>query len=295
MRRLPPLNAIRAFEAAARLGSASRAAAELCVTHSAISKQIGTLENWLETKLFQRVGKRLVLTPPGRRLLLEAQSTFDRLAAVIMEISPRNGKSALRVAAPPTFLMRWLVPRLSGFQLMHPAIEIQLSTRRENATPLPEGFDVAIRRSDERLPDQACIPFLRERISPAAAPRLLRDIGSTIPPAHLSMLPWLIADMRPHDWADWLSHAGNDGLKPRTTLHFDHTYLAIEAAIDGLGVVMAPLGLLRDELANGQLVLLCPDIILELPGYFAVVRAAQRRTPPVSALLQWLVAEADKN
>ena len=293
MRRLPPLNALRAFEAAARLGSATRAAAELCVTHSAVSKQIGVLEAWLQNSLFQRQGKRLLLTPAGRRLLLEAQSAFDRLAAVAADIAPQAGRRTLRLTAPPTFLMRWLVPRLSTFQRAHPDIEIQLSTRRETATPLPGGFDVAIRRSSEHDPGQLCVPFMPERVSPAAAPLLLGR-SRRLAPERLAAMPWLIADMRPHDWPDWLAHAGRRDLQPRQALHFDHTYLAIEAALDGLGVVMAPLGLVQGELAAGQLLLPCPSIVLEQPGYFAVTPAAGRTAPAVAALLDWLRGEAAK-
>jgi len=286
-RRLPPLNALRAFEAAARHGSLTKAAEELCVTHSAVSKQVALLEAWLGRAVFHREGRRLTLAPSGDALYREVSSAFQRIADAAARASPRHGAVHLHVTAPPTFMMRWLVPRLADFQLAHPAIQIHLSNRRDAERPLPEGYDLAIRRGHGKWPGMHAVGFMDERITPVCSPRLVKA-KKALRPETLHTMTWLRAEMRPADWEAWLAHAGVTAQAPRNALYFDHTYLALEAAIDGLGVAMAPLQLIDDELQSGRLRLLFPRLVAPAPGYYIVCRKSSQGQRAVSAFIEWL-------
>lgn len=149
-RRLPPLNAVRTFEAAARLESFSAAADELCVTHGAVSRQVGQLEAWLGHNLFERRGRRVVLTAPGRAYLSEISAALDRIALATDEQLRVTRQQIIRVNAPTTFALRWLLPQLSNFQLTNPAVEIRLTTSDEPIERLRDECDVAIRGSDQK-------------------------------------------------------------------------------------------------------------------------------------------------
>jgi len=145
-RRLPPLNSVRAFEAAARLGSFSRAADELHVTHGAVSRHVQLLENWLGTPLFRRQNRRVELTDPGRVYLAEVGAALDRIASATAQHLERGRGRLLRVNATTTLTLRWLIPRLSGFQLANPSIEIRITTSNEVVEALGSEFDVIIRQ-----------------------------------------------------------------------------------------------------------------------------------------------------
>jgi LysR family glycine cleavage system transcriptional activator len=144
IRRLPPLNAIKAFEAAARHGSFTRAAVELCVTHGAVSRQIRALEEWLGVKLFVRTSRNAVVTEAGAALLNETGPALDRLAAAAERLRQRRFQQSLRVAALPTFAMRWLIPRLPAFQRDHPEIEVRLITASTAAEQFQMEADIVL-------------------------------------------------------------------------------------------------------------------------------------------------------
>ena len=225
--------------------------------------------------------------PSGDALYREVSGAFQRIADAAARASPRHGPVHLHVTAPPTFMMRWRVPRLADFQLTHPDIQIHLSNRRDAGQPLPEGYDLAIRRGSGRWPEMHASAFMDEQITPVCSPRLLK--GRKAPrPNTLHTMTWLRAEMRPADWEAWLARAGITAQAPRNALYFDHTYLALEAAIDGLGVAMAPLQLIDDELQSGRLQVLFPKLVAPAPGYYSVYRKSSQGQRAVSAFIEWL-------
>lgn len=289
MRRLPPLNSLKAFEAVARLGSVVRAAEELCVSHGAVSKQLLNLERWLDVPLFDRSSGRMVTTAAGRHLLEESRAALDRIAEAVADIAPGGDERVLVVSAPPTMTLRWLVPRLTSFIRQHPGIRIQLNNRRDRETALPGGVDVAIRRGHTPHPQLSASTFMSEAITPVCAPGLLRTRPKTA--RQLADHTWLTADMRPADWRLWLAFAGIPELQPAASLSFDHTYLALEAALDGLGIAMGPRYLIQDDIEAGRLLVMFPQLLAPSHDYVFVHDIRRAGDPAIAALQAWLQAE----
>lgn len=293
MRRLPPLNSLKAFEAAARLGSVVRAADELCVSHGAVSKQLLNLERWMNVALFDRSPGKMGLTAAGRYLLEETRTALDRIDAAVAHLAPGSDERVLVVSAPPTMTLRWLVPRLTSFLREHPGIRIQLNNRRERDTALPAGVDVAIRRGHTPDSQLSATTFMNEAVTPVCAPGLERARPKT--PAGLAACTWLTADMRPADWRHWLAFAKEAALQPAASLSFDHTYLALEAALDGLGVAMGPRYLIQDDIDAGRLRVIFPRLLAPSNPYIVVHDIRRAGDPAIAAFKAWLQAEGARH
>ncbi|OWJ61429.1 transcriptional regulator GcvA [Inquilinus limosus] len=290
-RRLPPLNALRAFEAAARHGSFRDAAAELGVTHGAISRHVRLLEDWLGPPgLFRRLNRRVVLTPTGAALLADTGAALDRLAAAAERHRARRGAPApavLRVNALATFSLRWLLPRLAGFRDRHPEIEVRLTTSNEPVDALREPYDVVIRGGPDTFYGFTARQFLTERRLPACSPALLDRLPlAEVPDLRHHTL--LHASSLPRIWAGWLAAAGAPGLEPAASLTFDHFYLTLQAALDGLGVAMGPSALIAADVAAGRLVTPFPDVSLPSRAYHAYRPESQAGDPVAEAFCAWL-------
>ncbi|WP_441276958.1 LysR substrate-binding domain-containing protein [Tardiphaga sp. 172_B4_N1_3] len=290
-RSLPPLNAVRAFEAAARLGSLKEAAVELSVTHGAVSQQIRLLEDWLGAPaLFRRSVRRVVLTPAGAALLTEFGPALDRISAAVQQHRTRRHDApsiVLHVNALATFSLRWLLRRMGAFRSEHPDIEVRLSTSNETIDALAEPFDVVIRGGPDTFPGYTSRFLFGERRLPVCSPTILdraplTDIGD------LSRHTLLHVSSMARLWRDWLAEAGEPALRPEASLTFDHFYLTIQAAIDGLGVAMGPTALVADDLAAGRLMTPFPDISLSARSYFAYLPDARRTDPHIAVFCDWL-------
>lgn len=290
MRRLPPLNALKAFEAAARHESFSRAAVELCVTHGAISKQIDLLEQRLGIKLFRRAPGGVVPTEACRAYQAEIAAALDRIAAATSSLSGREYPDSLDINAPPTFTIKWLVPRLSKFQIRNPSLEIRLSTKRGDVATALQDADIVIRRGPDTWKQVHSRLFLKEAITPVCAPRLARR-KTLKTPADLKRHVWLYADARPTDWETWLEMAGIEGLAPLRALRFDHSSLSLEAAADGMGIAMGPLSMIRNELDAGVLVMPFPKLIAITPGYYSTCSKSRGDDPKIVEFCNWLQSE----
>lgn len=290
-RDLPPLNAVRAFEAAARHGSFKEAAAELGVTHGAISQQVKLLEDWLGSPaLFRRLSRRVVLTPSGAALLAEFGPALDRITTAVLQHRGRRGATpatVLRVNALATFSLRWLLPRLTLFRTERPDIEVRLTTSNEPLDALPEAFDVVIRGGPDVFHGYTSRLLLSERRLPVCKPSLLakRSLRNV---DDLSRHTLLHVTSMPRLWQDWLAAAGHAGLKAPSSLTFDHFYLTIQAAVDGLGVAMGPTALVADDLAAGRLVTPFPDISLPARSYFAYIPESLGADPVITLFCDWL-------
>ncbi len=294
-RLLPPLNAVRAFEAAARRGSFKDAAAELGVTHGAISRQISLLEEWMGMPpLFRRLSRGVALTPAGDALLGEFGPALDRISAAAQRHRERRGEpvaTVLRVNALATFSLRWLLPRLTLFRSAHPGIEVQLTTANEPVDALPEEYDVVIRGGPDTFHGFVSRPLLNERRLPVCSPGLIRQHALSTA-RDLERHTLLHVSSVPKLWRDWLDLAGCSGLKPAASLTLDHFYLSIQAAVDGLGVAMGPTALVGDDLAAGRLVMPFPALSLPARSYFAYLPQRAVINPASLVFCAWLATSA---
>jgi len=288
-RHLPPLNSLRAFEAAARLGSFKAAAAELFVTHGAISRHIQQLETWLGAPLFERRHRQVVVTDSGQRYWAEVSAVFDRLALATAEQLEQGRHRVLRINVPATFTLRWLLPRLSLFQLNHPGLEVRLTTSNEPIGPLTEGFDVVIRGGPLTVDGYVAQEFLAEARVPVCKPGLLKQ-HPLKHPVDLQHHTLLHAATYPGMWAEWLAAAGVPDLQARHALTLEHFYLTLQAALDGLGVAMGPMALVADDVAEGRLIMPFPAPALPTWRYFFYVPGARAVDPAVMAFCAWLEA-----
>jgi LysR family transcriptional regulator, glycine cleavage system transcriptional activator len=293
-RTLPPLNAVRAFEAAARLGSFKEAAIELGVTHGAISQQVRLLEDRLGAPaLFRRSTRRVTLTPAGTALLEEIGPALDRISAAVQRHRATNGEvpaAVLRVNALATFSMRWLLPRLSRFRDERPDIEVHLTTSNDPIDALADTFDVVIRGGPDSFDGFTSRLFLSERRLPVCSPALI----AKLPLKEISDLAQhtlLNVTSMPRLWHNWLTQAGQARLTPAATLTFDHFFLTIQAAIDGLGVAMGPTALISDDAAAGRLITPFPDVSLPARSYFAYLPAGSESGSQTAAFCDWLEKE----
>ena len=289
-RRLPPLNALRAFEAAARLGSFSAAAGALHVTHGAVSRQVRQLEKWLGVTVFERTGRRVRLTDPGRDYLHAVQSGFDVIAAATRRLAETGPRRRIAIDALPTFTMRWLLPRLARFPL-HSEVELRLVTSDRPLAGAADGFDVAIRRGPEDWPGCVAQEFLVEHDIPVCSPALLARIPLN-ELRDLSRHTLLYSDTRPYAWERWLTAAGIPEMAVTARQQYDHFYLTLQAAIDGLGVALGPRPIIDDELNAGRLVMPLAKPMVRARGYWWVIPNSRAGDPVLRAFCDWLSREA---
>ncbi len=290
--RLPPLNALRAFEAAARLGSFTAAAEVLHVTHGAVSRQVRSLEDWLGIALFERKGRRVWLTGPGREYLQAVQSSFDTIVAATRRLAETGAKRQIAIDALPTFTMHWLLPRLTRFQMRYPAVELRLTTSDSPLSGAVGGFDIAIRRGPQDWPGCVAQEFLVENEIPVCSPALLKRIP--LAEVHdLARHTLLSSNGRAHSWERWLSAAGVPDLTSAARQQFDHFYLTLQAAVDGLGVALGPRPVIDDELASGRLVAPLDGPIVRSRAYHWLMPNARAGDPVLRAFCDWLVEEAN--
>ncbi|MDR3466379.1 MAG: LysR substrate-binding domain-containing protein [Xanthobacteraceae bacterium] len=293
MRRLPPLNALRVFEVAARTGSYAEAGAELGLTHGAVSRQIAALEDWLGQRLFVRTGRRMAATPAARVFAAEVSLSFDRVITAAEACGRLDARRILRVSAPTTFAMRWLIPRLERFHAARAEVEVAVTTTTTLHDELRGGFDVAIRRGSaerEAWPQHRAVAFLGEAdtliMSPALFARQpvrqLEDIAGHV---------LLATETRPGDWSDWLDRAGLGHAAAQRRRVFDHFFVTRQAVEDGLGLGIGPLPVLQTDLAAGRLLAPFPTIIVPRQSYVALIPFDADKTSTLTRFIDWLVAE----
>ncbi|WP_458098073.1 LysR substrate-binding domain-containing protein [Roseomonas sp. WA12] len=285
-RRLPPLNAVRAFEAAGRHSSLTKAAAELGVTHGAVSRQVAQLEAWLGVPLFLRRPAQLVLTDAGRGYLAEATAALDRLSLASMQVREQAFTGTLHVNAPPTFTMRWLIPRMSGFQRRHPEVEIRMTTSL-GPVAFDGTYDIAIRGSLAPLQAAVSAAFMTEVIVPVCHADLAEG-GRLVRPDQLSAHTLIAYATQPYSWPEWLAAADVPQLRPAGTLQFEQMYFALQAAAEGLGVVLVPIFLTIDDIIAGRLCAPFGTLAARQRQYYAVANA---RTPVIDDFVGWLMQE----
>lgn len=293
MRRLPPLNALRVFEVAARTNSYVEAATELGLTHGAVSRQIAILEGWLGQRLFIRSGRRMVATPIARVFAAEVSLSFDRLTSAAEACGKPGARRILRVSAPTSFASRWLIPRLEAFHEAYPMVEVSVTTVTTVHEELRGGFDVAVRRGSAKVnawPQYRASHIIDDVDTLIMSPALFarRPIHS---PADIEGHVLLSSETRPGDWIDWLEQAGLAHLAGQRRRIFDHFHVTLQAIADGLGIGVGPLPLLAGDLRSGRLVAPLPEIQVPRSGYVALVPFDADKTAPLKGFVDWLVAE----
>jgi LysR family glycine cleavage system transcriptional activator len=292
MRKLPPLNAVRTFEAAARHVSFSRAADELHVTHGAVSRQVALLEQWFGVKLFRRTPSQVTLTEAGERYYREVTAILDRLALASMDVRQSAAPAALRVNAPPTFAMRWLISRISAFQRRRPEVELRLTTSLQPVSAADTGFDVAIRGGEDEAPGWTVVPFMTELTAPICHAELAAEVRLR-EPADLKALSLVTYLTEPYGWDDWFARAGVERAPDQSTLRFEQMYFALQAVQERMGIGLFPLFLVIEDLAAGRLATPFGPLGLRKRSYSAYVRADGDSGAAIGEFCGWL-AEAGR-
>ena len=289
--RLPPLNAVRAFDAVARLGSVRAAADELAVTPAAVSQQLRVLEAHLGIALTQRHGRGLLLTDSGRTWHGEIARHLRAIAMAAERVRP--GRRVVQVTVVPSFGSRWLVPRLPRFVARAPEIEVRIDAAPALADLAKDSFDLAIREGGGVYPEAECALLFPLALLPVASPayaRRLRGRGKAIDWSRARLLHEVNVDY----WPDWCAHVGATDIDVARGMFFSHTMLALDAAIDGQGVALTPRFLAERELAQRTLEALDQRAYTTGTGiYLAWPRRSVRTLSPAATLFRdWLIDEA---
>tara|TARA_R110002110_G_scaffold12692_16_gene60228 strand:- start:420 stop:1373 length:954 start_codon:yes stop_codon:yes gene_type:complete len=290
-RRLPSLKALRSFEAAARHGGFSRAAAELSVTHAAISHQIRALEDDLGAALFHRTGRHVELTERGERLLAVLTIALDQIAEAWNQAGARDS-ATLTVSVEPSFAARWLVLRLGKFNRAHPEIELRLLPSADVVDFSREDVDIGVRYGLGGWPDIVSEKLFEATVYPVCAPALLDPQKPIRKPEDLKSYPLLHEETMQH-WINWLEEAGVK--KPRWAAKgplFIEASLALQAASSGQGVALANDTLAMADLAEGRLIRLFDIEMPDEEGYWLVYPEGGLKKPRVQAFRDWIREEA---
>lgn len=291
-RRLPPLNALRAFEAAARHLSFTRAADELNVTQAAVSHQVKTLEEQIGLPLFRRLNRGLILTDEGQTLFPAVRSALDTLAEAVERVHVRTGGGALTVSVLPSFAVKWLVPRMSRFQDRHPDIDLRITAADRLVDFARDAVDVAVRFGAGTWPGLRADFVVDEYVTPVCAPGLAAELGS---PADLGRMTLLHEEMAPLAdfpvWATWLRAAGAADVPYDKGPRFSHTHIMLQAAMDGRGVALAQWLFAADDIADGRLAAPFPLKLATGYAYYVVCLAAAADRPKIRAFREWVMAE----
>ena len=289
---LPNIGNLLAFEATARHGSVSRAAEELNLTQSAVSRQIQQLEDSLGVSLFSRSRQRVVLTDVGRLYASQVRSTLVELSDATHQAIALSGTSGvLNLATLPTFGTRWLIPRMPHFLSRHPDATVNFGVRLVPFDFAAEPFDAAIHFGEPHWPGAICELLRREEAVPVCSPAY-RERETIRSPEDLARATLLQQSTRPTAWAEWFSSVNVDAGNPMRGPRFEQFAMVAQAAAAGLGVGLIPHFLIADELAAGRLEVLFPLSILSVGAYYLVYPEHKAEAPLVRSFRDWILAES---
>ncbi len=287
MRRLPSLNALRAFEAAARHGSFTGAAGELNVSQAAISRLVRLLEERLGFLLFERRANTLVLTDRGSALQPGLTAAFDAIARSVDQVTAMRTGPVLTIGMGSTFAVRWLIPRLSGFHTRHPDVEVCIATGGAG-NPIREDWTCAVLLGDGHWPGYEVEPLFTASMLPVCAPALARTLHR---PEDLLTVTLLSVSYWSDDWPHWFAAAG---LAPPSTkgLSFGTYAMTLQAALDGVGVALGVQPYITDDVAAGRLVTPFPIAVPMGRTWYLVSRPDRHEDPVFTSFRTWLRATA---
>lgn len=294
--RLPNLDALKGFEAAARLGSFTRAAEELCLTQSAVSRQVQTLEQQLGQRLFLRGTRRIALTEAGEELYAAARAALERLAQAALQIRRRGQRSTVTVSTTPGIASLWLVPRLPRFQARHPDIDVRIDASLRLVDLAHDGIDLALRYLPQAAAPAGAVKLFAEEVLAVCSPGL-RRAHRHIAPDRLEEVvllqydaghgeyPWL-------NWGDWLRAQGVEQPRPRAWVRFNQYDQLIAAAVAGQGLALGRGPLVAQLLREKKLARAFGDALaVAARGYF-LLRGPAADRPAVARFADWLLEEA---
>lgn len=290
-RELPSMTALACFVTAAREGGFSRAGEQLGLTQSAVSRQIALLEEWLQTPLFTRHGRRVTLNEAGRGYLEDVEPALRRIRLATAKAMDRGSRRDLAIATLPSFGMRWLAPRLPGFTARHPELTVNFAARSFPFDLREEHFDAAIHFGAADWSDAEMVPLFAEQAVVACAPGWLAAQGVSAP-ADLVGKPLLFQTSRRHAWNRWFARAGIVGLPPLKGPTFEHFLMLAQAAAAGSGAALLPRFLIEPELTAGTLVTPFPIELTDEGRYYLVLRPDWRDHAGLVKFRDWLVEAA---
>lgn len=287
---LPPLNALRAFDAIVRSGSVTQAAVQLHVTTSAVSHLLHRLEEDLGLELFHREAGRLVLTTRGRAYHADIGAAFERIAAATERLVQETERPVVQVTAMPAFAIQWLVPRLADFYATHRDIDVRVGVTTRVVDIDATDDDLAIRFGAGAWPNATAERLFRETVEPVVHPRLLRRARAT--PREILALPRIHQTLDRDHWHGWASAYGLDASSKVRSLRFDEPLGALRAALDGQGVMLAPRALVHADLVAGRLVAPLAEPLALIETYYLVTSRRAPETVAAAAFKRWLLAAA---
>lgn len=288
-KRLPPLNAVKAFEAAARHLSFTRAAEELFVTQAAVSHQIKALEEFLGLKLFRRKNRALLLTDEGQGYFLDIKDIFIQLSDATDRLLARTAYGSLTVSTPPSFAIQWLVPRLAKFSEMNPDIDVRIKAIDDEGSVLSDDVDVAIFYGLGQWAGLRADKLRNEVLTPVCSPLLLNGDKPLKSPEDLKYHT-LLHDMNRHDWQAWFKQCGINDINVNHGPIFSHSSLVLQAAVYGQGVALGFNVLAQPDIKAGRLVCPFPEVLVSKKAYYLVSHPSQAEVGKIAAFREWMLA-----
>jgi LysR family transcriptional regulator, regulator of gene expression of beta-lactamase len=290
-RRLPSLNGLRAFEASGRHGSFTGAARELNVTQTAVSRLVRLLEARLGFALFTRQASALELTAQGEAMLAGLTDAFDAIAHLTEQVTAMRQGPVLTVGVGPTLAVHWLIPRLAGFHRRHPDIEVRIATGGASR-PVSDDWTCTIRRDEAVRPGYVGEELFASLVMPVCRP----EFAGTLPsPEHLGRAQLIHVSGMPSHWPHWFAAAGlATGVISAGEVTFESSAMAVQAALDGVGVALADIAYVGDALRSGRLVAPFPTVVDTQENWRLQYRPARRDDPALTAFRAWLLDEAEE-
>ncbi|MGQ3116351.1 MAG: transcriptional regulator GcvA [Hydrogenophaga sp.] len=289
-----PLLGLRAFEAVARHQSVTHAALELCVTPGAVSQQVKLLEDLVGVPLLRRKGRSVELTDAGEVLRPPLTQAFHSMELALSAIARAPRHDTLKLCLLPTLAEKWLMPRLSRFHGAHPELDIQIMTSFREIRFEAEDVDMASYMGQELPPGLDGLRLFDDVYQPVCSPAFLRDTCPLKTPADLAKATLLHSVRRMDDWQRWLALAGLAKLRPQRNLSFENSSLAIQAAVDGLGVAVVQCEYVKEALKTGTLVAPFELAARSDTGYYLVWSSQRRATPAFQSFLHWVQEEVGR-
>ncbi|TKB43515.1 transcriptional regulator GcvA [Thalassotalea mangrovi] len=289
--RLPPLNALKAFEASARHLSFTKAADELFVTQAAVSHQIKSLENHLGIKLFMRKNRALLLTEEGQGYYLDIKDIFTSLQDATQRLLARNSKGAINVSVHASLAIQWLVPRLSEFNRLYPDIDVRITADDRDEGTLSEDVDIAFYYGRGHWPGLIADKMMTEYLQPVCSPAFLEDLSSKGQLAQISDLAehTLLHDTSRRDWKRFFKNIGiSTGNVDRGPI-FSHTALVLQAAVYGQGIALGHNLLAKPELEAGRLVAPFPEVLVNKDAFYIVCRSPLQEGGRIAQFREWVL------
>lgn len=294
LRKLPPLNALKAFEAAARHESFTKAASELSVTQGAVSQQVKALEDLLGFQLFLREPQGLQLTAAAREYLEVVRDAFDRIALGTSKITRQHKSAILTVSTSPDFAAKWLVHRLGRFSEQHPEIDLRISASLDHVDFAREDIDLAVRHGQGGWPGLDGVKMFKEMLFPVCSPHLLGS--KKLPLRAQDVLRYPLLHHNDHTgWSHWLKGVHIKADKPLQGLVFNRDSLLIDAAISGQGMALSRTTLCAWDVLQGRLVVPFQQSLTLQSSYWIVAPKLTAEMPKISKFRSWLIAEANED